>query len=207
MTAKTFTKTLACFAFILISFTGSGQNRIIRNQGFYYTIEGNVGYGLKMKTDYPPEWDEEYSPYNLGLAISGNYFLNHHVSAGASLGVTHYASPSMTTLPFLGNLKYFFSKAARTPFIYANGGYAFRTDADEQHKGPLYELGLGYRFQLQNRHNLLTIKVGYNYFKANHWEWAPPRGHVWYDGSEPQWYFRERPTINFTVCFNHSVRY
>ncbi|RKD85106.1 hypothetical protein [Mangrovibacterium diazotrophicum] len=206
MKVNNFTKALVCIALLIVSVTVSGQNRIIRNQGFYYTIEGKAGYGLSMTTDYPPNWHDEFSPFNLGLAVSANIFLNYHVSAGVSLGYNQYTGPKMQTLPFMGNLKYFFGKPARTPFIYAEGGYAFRTDADQQHKGLIYEAGLGYRHQMGRRHNFLMFKLGYNYFKANHWKWDH-KPYTDFDDWDMQWYFLERPTINFTIAFYHSTRY
>ena len=206
MKVKRFTKAFVCITLLLVSVTVSGQNRIIRNQGFYYTIEGKAGYGLSMTTDLASNRHEEFSPFSLGLAVSANYFLNYHVSAGASLGYNQYSGPKMQALPFMGNLKYFFGKPARTPFIYAEGGYAFRTDADQQHKGLVYEAGLGYRHQLARRYNFLMFKIGYNYFKANHWRYLPREGTQVSDW-DYRWYFLERPTINFTIAFYHSTRY
>ncbi|WP_163714555.1 hypothetical protein [Mangrovibacterium lignilyticum] len=206
MRLKQLTRTAFSFALILTSFTLFGQNRIIRNQGFYYTIEGSAGYGLKMTTDYPPNWHDDFSPMNFGIKGSANIFLNYHISTGAGLGLNQYTSPNISTLPVTANVKYFFGKPARTPFIYAEGGYAFRTKADKQHKGPVYEVGLGYRHQLQNRYNFLMFKIGYSYFKTKHWIWDHKPNTVPSDW-DMQWYFLERPAINFTICFYHSTRY
>ena len=182
----------------------SAQNRIIRNQGFYYTIEGFAGYGLPVKTDY--YIDQNFSPFNLGVKTSANIFLDYHFSVGAGLGLTQYKSPDMRTLPVTLNMKYFAGKPARTPFVYVEGGYAMRTDADKQYKGPVYEAGFGYRHQLQNRYNFLMFKIGYSGFKAKHWLWAPKEGTTWQD-KQPQWYYLSRSTINFTIAFYHSTRY
>ena len=196
-----------CGIAMLASITVSGQNRIIRNQGFYYTVEGTIGYGLKMKTDYPlVDIQNDYSPYNSGVKATANVFLNYHVSAGMGLGYSHYTSPDMNTLPLTVNLKYFSGKPARSPFAYVEGGYAFRTDADEQHKGPVYEVGVGYRHQLANRHNFILFKLGYAGFKTKQWIWDRVDLTNLKD-RQYQWYYLDRPSINFTVCFYHSTRY
>lgn len=193
-----------CMLMAAGTFSVSAQNRIIRNQGFYYTIEGFGGYGLPIKTDY--YIPQNYSPFNLGLKSTVNIFLNYYFSVGAGLGLTQYKSPDMMTLPATINMKYFVGKPARTPFIYAEGGFAMRTDADKQYKGPVYEAGIGYRHQLQNRHNFMIFKLGYAGFKAKHWLWAPKEGTTWED-RQPQWYYLDRSTINLTVGFYHSTRY
>ncbi|MFV0376038.1 MAG: hypothetical protein ACK5JD_01905 [Mangrovibacterium sp.] len=195
---------LAPILLLLTAAPALAQNRIIRNQGAYYTLEGYAGYGLPLKTDYYNPLD--YSPFTLGAKASFNLFLNYYFSVGAGLGFTRYASPDMQTIPVTVNLKYFAGKPARTPFLYAEGGYAMRTDADRQHRGPVYEAGIGYRHQLQNRHNFLLFKLGYNGFKAKHWLWAPKEGTTW-DDRQPEWFYLDRPAINFTIAFYHSTRY
>lgn len=195
---------LALICCTLGTMSVSGQNRIIRNQGAYYTLEGYAGYGLPLKTDYYKPVDE--SPFTMGTKASFNLFLNYHLSVGAGLGFTKYIEPSMQTIPVTLNLKYFAGKPARTPFFYAEGGYAMRTDADKQHRGPVYEAGIGYRHQLQNRHNFILFKLGYNGFKTKNWLWAPKEGTSW-DDRQPEWFYLDRATINFTIAFYHSTRY
>lgn len=181
-----------------------GQSRIIRNRGFYYTLEGTVGYGLEMKTDYYNELSP--TPFSLGVKASANIFLSYHLSVGTGLGINQYSAPVMTTLPLTINLKYFTGKAAESPFVYAEGGYSFRTDADQQHKGPVYEVGIGYRHQLQRRHNFFLFKLGYSYFRTEHWLYTNKPNTLNSD-FDMQWYYLERPAINFSVCFYHSTRY
>jgi len=200
-------KLLILICLISLSSIATGQNRIIRNKGFYYTIEGSFGYGLTMKTDYyKVDPKEDFSPLNFGLKSTANIFLTDYVSVGAGLGYNEYTSPQIRTVPLTANIKYFAGKAAKTPFVYAEGGYAFRTDADQQHKGPLYELGVGYRLRLQNRYNFLAFKLGYSSFKTKHWMWDMKEGTEFKD-RDFQWYYLQRPTINLSVCFYHSSRY
>lgn len=194
----------ALILFILSVLQSSAQNRIIRNQGTYYTLEAYAGYGFTPKTDY--YYPVDHTPVNLGAKASYNFFLNYHLSVGAGLGFTKYTKPDIQTIPVTINLKYYAGKPARTPFVYAEGGYAMRTDADKQHRGPVYEAGVGYRHQLQNRHNFLLFKLGYNGFKTKHWLWAPKEGTNW-DDRQPQWFYLDQSSINFTIAFYHSMRY
>lgn len=207
---KALTKTgLLVFALTVIGLQmASAQNRIIRNQGIYYTLEGFAGYGLGMKTDYPlVDVKNDYTPYNMGIRTSINMFVDYHISVGAGLAFNQYKSPEMRTLPLTLNVKYFTGKPARSPFLYAEGGYAFRTDADEQHKGLLYEAGIGYRQKLQNRYNFIVFKLGYNGFKARHWRWEKTENGRLNNINEYQWYYLDRPAVNFSVVFYHSTRY
>lgn len=204
MKVRSLCQTLTLGLFFLIATNGYAQNRIIRNNGFYYTLEGSAGYGLKMKSDYYNFSD--YSPFNFGVKATANIFLNDYFSVGAGLGFNEYHSPKMRTLPVTVNFKYFTGRQARSPFIYADGGYAMRTDADKQHKGPLYELGIGYRHQLQRRHDFLLFKLGYSYFKTKHWLYMPREGTKMEDW-DFQWFYLERPAIMFSICFYHSTRF
>lgn len=193
--------------FIFAAINSQAQNRIIRNSGFYYTLEANAGYGLKMKTDnWAVDIKNDFSPFNFGAKATANIFLTDYVSVGAGLGYNEYHSPKMRTLPVTANFKLFTSRQARTPFVYADGGYAMRTDADKQHKGPIYEIGVGYRHQLQRRHNFLLFKLGYSYFKTKNWMWRPREG-TEYSDWDFQWYYIERPAIAFTIAFYHSTRF
>ncbi|PTN08191.1 outer membrane beta-barrel protein [Mangrovibacterium marinum] len=204
-----------CFSLLTALATNSlAQSRVIRNSGFYYTLEAGAGYGLKMKTDYwAVDIKNDFSPFNFGAKATANIFLNDFFSVGAGLAYSEYRSPQMRTLPVTANIKLFATKQARSAFVYVDGGYAMRTDADKQHKGPLYEAGVGYRLPLRSRRDFLMFKLGYSYFKTKHWEWAPPppdeeypNGHTFFDGSTPQRYYLERPAIAFSICFYHSTR-
>jgi hypothetical protein len=200
-------KALTPGLFILIATTAFAQNRIIRNDGFYYTFEANAGYGLTMKSDYyKVDAGNDFTPFNFGAKATANIFLSTNLSVGAGLGYTEYHDPKMRTIPLTANIKYFTAKQARSPFIYADGGYAFRTDADKQHKGPVYELGIGYRHRLQRRYNFLLFKLGYSYFKTKHWIWDTREGTQWTD-RDFQWYYLERPAVVLSICFYHSTRF
>ncbi|MCW0484681.1 hypothetical protein [Gaoshiqia sediminis] len=208
------------FLFMVISVFG--QSKIIRNQGFYYTIEATGGIGLTMSTDYPHVDIESFSPANMGIRASANWFQNYHLSLGTSVGYMRYRNPDlntipgiitvdqskgMTTLPVMANVKWFTGKPAKSYFFYAEGGYAIRLEKDRENKGFVYEAGIGYRHQLQARKNFILFKLGYNGFKTNEWIWElTPRGreeHI----NEYQWYHLDRPTINLTIGFYHSTRY
>ncbi|WP_423127883.1 hypothetical protein [Gaoshiqia sp. Z1-71] len=187
-----------------------GQNRIIRNQGFYYTLEATGGYGLKMDTssDYWGEdVNETYSPYSAGIRATANWFYSYHVSAGVGLGYMRYQNPEMNTFPALVNIKWFADKPAKTPFLYAEGGYSYRLDSDRDNKGLIYEIGVGYRRRLQQRKNFLIFKIGYSGFKTNEWLWAQTPEAVITHEDIYQWYPLNRPSVNFTIGFYHSTRY
>jgi len=193
--------------FLVTAKNSCAQGGIIRNSGFYYTLEANAGYGLTMKTDYwAVDAKNDFSPFNFGAKATANIFLTDNLSVGAGLGYNEYRDPQMRTIPLTVNLKYFTARQARSPFVYADGGYAMRTDADKQHKGPLYEIGIGYRHQLQRRYNFLLFKLGYSYFKTKHWVWQPKEGTEFSDW-DFQWYYLERPAITLSVIFYHSTRF
>lgn len=182
------------------------SGRIIRNQGLYYTIEPTIGYGLKLETDYLINVDE-YSPYNMGIKATVNYFLNYNLSIGAGTGFMRYENPGMTTLPVLANAKWFITRIANSPFVYADAGFSYRFSNHRQFKGTPYEVGIGYRLSASKRRNNFWIfKVGYSGFKTNNWRWElTPDGRE--NGTnEFQWYNLKRQTINLTIGFYRASR-
>ncbi len=186
----------------------SQRSRLIRNQGFYYTVEPTVGYGLNMKTDHVIDLSS-FSPFNLGLKASANWFLNYHTSIGGSFGYMHYEEPTMTTFPLMASIKYYTGKPANTPFIYAEGGISLRTDNDSNHKqykGIPCELGIGYRLKSNKKTNFLIFKLGYGYFKANKWRWELTRQGQAEGTNEYQWYYLTRHTINLSIGYYRSTR-
>lgn len=195
-----------CVLLLLVS-VAFGQGRIIRNQGFYYTIEANAGYGFSTETDYLlADIENDYTPYQIGVKATANIFLTDHISFGGGLGFTSYKSPDMNTIPLTVNLKYFTGKPAQSPFFYAEGGYGLRANHDTYNKGTLYEFGLGYRQRLQNRHSFLMFKLGYSRFKTNEWIWE--REDLYNaEFINPKWYYLDRPAIGFSISYYHSTRY
>ncbi len=207
MKENTLTKLMVALALLFVANAASAQGRIIRNQGFYYTIEANAGYGIGTKTDYIlADIDNDYTPYQIGVKASANLFLTDHISFGGGMGYTRFKSPDMNTIPVTVNLKYFTGKPAQSPFFYAEGGYGIRANHKKQNKGTVYEFGIGYRHRLQNRHNFVMFKLGYSRFKTNEWIWD--RENL-YDAEfvNPKWYYLDRPAIGFSICFYHSTRY
>lgn len=192
---------------LLTGTRGTAQNKIIRNQGFYYTLEASGGFGLTMDSDYQLDDITAYSPYHAGFKVSANWFRSYHLSVGTSLGYVRYQNPGMNTLPLMANAKWFTGKPAKSFLFYAEGGYALRLDKDRENKGFVYEAGIGYRYRLQARKNFLLFKLGYNGFKTKEWLWElTPNGRE-ENINEYQWYYLTRPAINFTIAFYHSTRY
>ena len=195
-----FTLLFACF-----SETNAQNRHIIRNQGFYYGFEGFYGMNHKLISNYIVD-TEAFSPSSYGLKATANWFINYHLSMGASLGLLNYESPGMFTFPVLANSQIYWSKGSNTPFAYAEGGYGFRLNHEHQDKGLLYEFGLGYRYRVKWE-NFFVFKVGYHEFKNEEWLWERKRGTT-IDPTDPyQWYSLKRQTITFTIGFYYSTRY
>lgn len=178
---------------------------LIRNQGFFYGVEGFYGYGKELNSDYIIN-TPAYSPASYGVKATINRFVNYHLSVGGGLGLLRYESPGMLSFPVFINSQAYLSKGSNTPLIYVEGGYGLRFNHKNQDKGFLYEFGLGYRYRIKWK-NFLVLKVGYHSYNNKEWLWERKLG-ADYDLSDPyQWFSLKRQTISFTIGFYYSTRY
>ncbi len=203
-------KTLVTFAFSLFLVvclfkTAHAQRHLIRNQGFFYGVEGFYGLHSNLKTDHVKDTDI-YSPSSYGLKASANWFSGYHLSTGVALAILNYEAPNMITFPVLVNAQAYLNKGSNTPFAFVESGYGFRLNHRKQDKGFIYEAGVGYRYRLK-RSNYLVIKAGYHAFINKEWDWFRKLGDE-YDPNDPyRWYDMRRHTINLSIGFYHSTRY
>lgn len=201
--------------FIILSsffFFGSGtlktsyaQFHMVRNQGFFIGTEGFYGHSLKMATNWVIDLGS-FNPDSYGFKVSANWFLNYNWSVGSMVGLLDYEGPHMLTLPILINTQRYFSQGSNTPFAYAEAGYGVRFNNDNQDKGFLYELGMGYRYRV-NWSNFVVFKLGYHSYNNKEWKWERKLGSEFNQSDPYRWYNLKRQTLTFTVGFYYSTRY
>ncbi|MGQ7871275.1 hypothetical protein [Sunxiuqinia sp. sy24] len=202
-------KTLMKFlAIILITTYQSepsiAQGHLIRNQGFFYGVEGFYGHGTGFSTTHVRSTDFE-SPTSYGLKVSANWFSSFHFSYGLAAGLLNYEDPNMLTFPVLINGQGYLSKGSNTPLVYAEAGYGFRFNHRDQDKGFIYEAGIGYRHRIKWS-NFLVVKTGLQSFNNKEWDWFYKLGDD-FDPSQYRWYDLRRQTLTLTVGFYYSTRY
>lgn len=178
---------------------------IIRNQGFFYSLEGSFGIHSTLKTNHVFDTDI-YSPWSYGLKASANWFSSYHFSYGAGLAVLNYQDPDMFTFPVLVNAQAYLNQGSNTPLAFIEGGYGFRINRRKQDKGLIYEAGIGYRHRLKRR-NFLVVKAGYHTFVNKQWQWFRKLGDEYDPDSPNRWYDLRRHTINLSVGFYYSTRH
>lgn len=179
----------------------SAQNRLIRNQGFYYAFEGSYGLKEKLKSNSVVTTDA-FFPKSYGLKATANWFLNYHLSAGAGLGVLNFEDPNMFTMPVLLNVQGYLSEASNSALAYAEGGYGLRLNHKNfNSKGLIYELGIGYRYRIKWA-NFMMFKIGYRSFQNNQWQYKQIG-----TTNTFHWIDLKAQTINFSIGFYYSTRY
>lgn len=201
-TRITFTLSLL---FAACSFQTAHAQNLIRNQGFFYGVEGFYGVHSNLKTDHVYDTDI-YSPSSFGLKASANWFSSYHFSYGAGLGILNYQDPNMFTLPLLINAQAYLNQGSNTPLAFVEGGYGFRLNNRKQDKGFIYEAGIGYRHRLKWS-NFLIVKASYHTFINKEWDWFRKLGDEYDPESPNRWYDLRRHTINLTIGFYYSTRY
>ncbi|WP_299576080.1 hypothetical protein [uncultured Sunxiuqinia sp.] len=202
---KTLLQTLTVITLMAVSTTtAKAQSRLIRNQGFFYGVEGFYGHGTSLRSTH--RYDvANFSPSSYGLKVSTNWFSGFHFSSGLTAGVLNYESPGMLTFPLLVNGQGYLSKGANTPLVYAEVGYGLRFNHKNQDKGLLYEAGIGYRHRIQ-RNNFWVVKAGFQGFHNKEWLWDFELGEN-FDPNHYIWYDLKRQTITLTLGFYYSTRY
>jgi|GEM_PF-1780333 len=102
--------------------------------------------------------------YSFSLRNINGLFLTEKISVGAGIGLENYTHTENSAnnnmfLLFL-DARYYFKNQENTFFAYGDAGGSIKI-ADHFSKGPMYNLGIGYKFKISPKMGM-TGSLGYN---------------------------------------------
>lgn len=160
-------KTLLILAFSIFTLKGDAQTITKQEKGYFNLTEftvftGNNLYEFQVKPNsYSSVSDGAYA---FSLRNINGYFLTNKISVGLGLGLENYTHSdnyfenNNLFLIFL-DARYYFKNSANTFFAYGDIGSSVKI-ADNIDKGPMYNLGIGYKFKIAEK-MALTAGLGY----------------------------------------------
>jgi hypothetical protein len=160
-------KTLIILAISILTIKSYSQTITKQEKGYFNLTEisafgGNNAFDFQVTTNkYESRSDGAYA---FSLRNINGYFITNKIAVGLGVGLenyTHSDSYFNTNNLFLLFLdtRYYFKNSANTFFAYGDIGSSVKI-ADNIDKGPMYNLGIGYKFKVGNK-TALTAGLGY----------------------------------------------
>ena len=149
------------FLLILISVFGFSQSKRNLNQGFYWTTDAQLAYGLeKAVADVINEDNNVDFNANAGLTSIVGFQPMYRIGLGAGFRY-NYIYSNINNLYFLVQPKIYFGEVSDSSFLYFNAGFSL-TKSDVRN-ARLYTIGIGDQ-------NPINVRMNYYFslFLENH---------------------------------------
>ena len=155
---KKFFITTICF----LTLTNLSAQEINKQEKGYFNLTefgyffGNNDFRLQSGANSFVE--KSYSAYAIGLRNINGVFITNKISVGVGLALTNYTRKEIksynNTFQLFADVRYYFKNEDNTFFAVGNAGGSIAI-ADNIDKGPLYNLGIGYKLMISERQALI----------------------------------------------------
>lgn len=144
----------------LIPFVGRSEQKPELGSRFQVLVDYHYFFGLSQKVGKYATWRRsDMNMYGHSLRLTGMYAFTPRLAAGAGIGTDNYVNGGFHTVPVFAAFRYAPFRAALSPYVFTDIGYAIDTSVSDN--GVLWELGVGYK-RMFRKHFGMKFEAGYS---------------------------------------------